>query len=53
MKKLISALLAGAMVFSLSACGGCIGNNAGSNPPGASNATAASNPPAGSIPTDS
>lgn len=47
MKKLISALLAGAMVFSLAACGGGNGNNAGSNNP-----PAASNPPAGSNPTD-
>ena len=52
MKKLISALLAGAMVFSLAACGGGNGNNAGSNPPAASYPPAASNPPAGSNPTD-
>ena len=51
MKKLVSALLAGAMVLSLAACGGGGGSSsskpaAGSNPPAAGSNPTGSNPAA-------
>ena len=57
MKKLVSALLAGAMVLSLAACGGGGGSSsskpaAGSNPP-AAGSTPAGSDPAGSDPAAS